>query len=167
MVSEASLGEGGWTRQGCWSSGGRRTILSGLLVPQGLLGERQDVPFAGMVEKPAGHIQREPAHVRDLVVVILDRATTKLDEVEVDRLVHLLPLAVVGAAPIAVLDRTQRPADLAGEAGLLAHLAEGGLLERLFRFHAPLRQAPHRPARRLGERDLDAAVRSTIDDTTG
>ena len=89
-------------------------------------------------------------------------AADRAHQEEVDRLVE-----AGRAADEEVADRAQRRLDLDLDAGLLARLAQGGLLDRLARVGRSLRQRPQDRGAPMDEEDLDDAVDRAMDDAAG
>src|SRR5215211_5095059 len=128
------------------------------------------LPLAGVGELRSRRLERQPARVVDLVVVVVRAALDELAEVEVH---GLLDAAAVPAVPVAHI--AEPLADRHRDAGLLAYLARRRLLTRLAGVGAALRQPGHArvargddehlgAARLVVDTDGDAAVRHLADE---
>ena len=80
----------------------------------------------GIAEQSAGLVDRHPAHLIELVVVLLQAAASRLHQEEMNRLVDARP-----ALGEEVLDGPDRRVDLDLEPSLLGDLTEGRLLDAL------------------------------------
>src|SRR5207253_4552772 len=99
------------------------------------------VPFAPIGEQPLCLVERQPAHLVDLVAVlrreVAQPAALVADEEERDDLEDPLAVPVEPVADVAEL-----PERAAVRAGLLGHLAEGRLLAALTVVDPALRERP-------------------------
>src|SRR4051812_2106979 len=106
--------------------------------PQSRQGALDHLALARIRELRPGRLEREPAGVVDLVVVVVGAPLDELAEVEVDGLLDAPPVAAIPVADVAeaLLDGHR-------DARLLAHLARGGLLAGLPGVRPALRESGH------------------------
>jgi hypothetical protein len=103
-----------------------------------------------------------PAHLVELLVVKVQRATDRPHQEEVDRLVK-----PGRAADEEVADRPEIRLDLRLDPGLLARLAQRGLLDGFARIGRPLREGPQHRSASMHEENLGHAVDVAMDDAAG
>src|SRR5215467_3161706 len=131
---------------------------------QDLLGLVDHTGFVGVGESAQGFADGEPLDDVVLAVVVGGVAADHLHQVEVDR------LRVAYAAPHKpVVDLVQRPLDLHQQAGLFAHLADGGPFEGLAHLGCAFGQRPAARANASDECHLDRPTLrlATVDHPAG
>src|SRR5262249_39870251 len=141
-----------------------RSGAAGLGGAQDLLGLVDHTGFVGVGESAQGFADGEPLDDVVLAVVVGGVAADHLHQVEVDR------LRVAYAAPHKpVVDLVQRPLDLHQQAGLFAHLADGGAFEGLAHLGCAFGQRPAARANASDECHLDRPTLrlATVDHPAG
>src|SRR5687767_13831575 len=159
-ISHPAKGTSLAARATCSSYSGVRRSAS----VTGLGGDRgesaiEDVAVGLEREHPSRLCDRDPPHLVVLVVVQGGVAADGLHEIEVDGLADAL-----GARREPVLDLTERADRADVESGLLAHLAERGLLEGLLAVGRALREDPGAVGQAAGQGDLEAVGAMAVDD---
>ena len=96
------------------------------------------LPLAGVRERPGGLLQRHPARVLDLVIVVCEIAGAVLEQEEGDPFGHAPSLALVG-----VVGLTQRGDQLRAHPRLLGHLPRRRLLGSLVAVRVALGKPQH------------------------
>src|SRR6266540_3383946 len=127
---------------------------------QGVRDQVEQPPLVGKGHPPSGVAEAEPGGLLHLVVVPGQVAADRPHQEVVDELVVARLLRCPNEP---VVDGVERPDQLHLEAGLLAHLSQGSLWNRLTRLLLALRQGPlQRPLGRAAGDQGDAGVRPQL-----